>query len=379
MTRKATKTGRELERRVANAYREMGAWKVEHDVELAGNQIDVYVELKTSGHLWHRIAVEAKDRTRPVGVKIVNDFAQIVDLLRRERLIDEGVIVSAVGFTRPARNAAETYGIQLLEPTDLYAMAAAGKEAAPAPTSPVSPAHDLAVAEERTFLKQNIEQCLTQLAEKPLPAQTPLPTPQPGEGEQLPLVEIVTPSGRRVRGWLVEILRDPLHGSIATVLALLVAICTLFWHDIRALLFPTTPTATPTSTVTVANLPEARVGFTVAFSDGVELGVPAGGTLTLTPGEGVLIETSVTVGQLSFPRDLAYQYRAPLGSIPKELVGSRTSYIAPNQPGPDFITVLITDLETGDQILRSINVVVKEKSPQACSPYLFKSKITQKG
>ena len=42
MTGKATKTGKELEQRVANAYRQMGARKVEHDVELAGNQIDVY-------------------------------------------------------------------------------------------------------------------------------------------------------------------------------------------------------------------------------------------------------------------------------------------------------------------------------------------------
>lgn len=42
MTRKAKKTGKELERRVADAYRKMGAKKVEHDVELAGNQIDIY-------------------------------------------------------------------------------------------------------------------------------------------------------------------------------------------------------------------------------------------------------------------------------------------------------------------------------------------------
>ena len=42
MTTKAAKTGKELEQRVANAYRQMGAKKVEHDVELAGNQIDVY-------------------------------------------------------------------------------------------------------------------------------------------------------------------------------------------------------------------------------------------------------------------------------------------------------------------------------------------------
>jgi len=124
-----------------------------------------------------------------------------------------------------------------------------------------------------------------------------------------------------------------------------------------------TPTPSPTSTVTVTNLTEARVRFAITLSNGDELKVPAGGTLTLTPGEGVLVETIITVGQSSFPRDLTYQYLAPGGSIPEELVGPRTSYVAPDQPGPDFITVLITDPETGDEILHSINVVVKKKSP----------------
>jgi hypothetical protein len=143
MTKKATKTGKELERRVADAYREMGACNVEHDVELVGNQIDIYVELETPGRLWHRIAVEAKDWASPVGIDIVNGFADIVDLLRRERLIDEGIIVSASGFSRQARNAARTYGIRLLEPTDLDAMVAEAKvtreKAAPVPIPPMPP------------------------------------------------------------------------------------------------------------------------------------------------------------------------------------------------------------------------------------------------
>ena len=48
------KAGLELERTVAGAYRQMGAWKVEHDIELAGNQIDVYAELETSDRSLHR-------------------------------------------------------------------------------------------------------------------------------------------------------------------------------------------------------------------------------------------------------------------------------------------------------------------------------------
>jgi tetratricopeptide (TPR) repeat protein len=110
---------------------------VEHDVELAGNQIDVYVELETPGHLLHRIAVEAKDYTNPVGIKIINDFEQIVNLMRRERLIDEGIIVSANGFSKQARNATQTYNLRLLEIADLEAQAEEAKaEGRTRPTKP---------------------------------------------------------------------------------------------------------------------------------------------------------------------------------------------------------------------------------------------------
>jgi formylglycine-generating enzyme required for sulfatase activity len=124
MIQETNKTGKELERWVADAYRQMGARKVEHDVEMAGHQIDVYVELEAVDHSLHRIAVEAKDYSSPVGIKIVSDFSDIVDRLRRERLIDEGIVVSAAGFSRPARNAAQTHCIRLLQPADLEVMVA---------------------------------------------------------------------------------------------------------------------------------------------------------------------------------------------------------------------------------------------------------------
>ncbi len=134
-------TGKTLERSIADAYRQMGATKVVHDVEIAGNQIDVYVELPTPGHSVHRVAVEAKDYTKPVGIQIVNDFAQIVNLLHGKHLVDEGVIVSSAGFSKQARNAAETHGIQLFEPADLEAMAGragvAGSAPSPGPATPV--------------------------------------------------------------------------------------------------------------------------------------------------------------------------------------------------------------------------------------------------
>jgi len=143
MTSKATKTGSELERQVTDAYRQMGARKVEHDVELAGNQIDVYVELETPGGLLHRIAVEAKDWSKPVGIDVVNGFALIAGLLRSKGLIDEGIIVSASGFSKQARNAAKEHGIRLLDPADLEAIASPARVAEqtrpPIPIYPPSP------------------------------------------------------------------------------------------------------------------------------------------------------------------------------------------------------------------------------------------------
>ncbi|TEU13407.1 MAG: hypothetical protein E3J21_18705, partial [Anaerolineales bacterium] len=114
---------RAIERRVADACRAIGAWKVEHDVELAGNQIDVYVEMESTDRALHRIAVEVKDWPRPVGVDVINKFALVIKELQSAKLVDEGVIVSVSGFTKEARNAAQTYRIRLVELADLDAIA----------------------------------------------------------------------------------------------------------------------------------------------------------------------------------------------------------------------------------------------------------------
>lgn len=126
-----TKAGTEFERRIADAYRQMGARTVEHVAQLAGNQIDVYVELEAPDRSLHRIAIEAKDWAKPVGIDVVNSFAAIARLLREKGIIDEGVIVSAKGFSKFARDAARNYDIRLLEPTDLDAMVAKAKEVEP--------------------------------------------------------------------------------------------------------------------------------------------------------------------------------------------------------------------------------------------------------
>ncbi len=131
--------GEGLELRVADAYRKMGARKVEHDVQLAGNQIDVYVEQEAPDHTVHRIAIEAKDWKKAVGIGVVNDFAGIVKLLLDKHLVHEGIIVSEKGFTKQGREAAATHGIRLLEVADLDALvaqAAKREEAAGAIKSP---------------------------------------------------------------------------------------------------------------------------------------------------------------------------------------------------------------------------------------------------
>jgi len=116
------KTGKGLEQRVADAYRRMRA-RVEHNVELGGNQIDIYVQMQMPDRGVHRIAVEAKDWSRTVGVDVVNKFALIVENLRNAKLADEGVIVSASGFSKEARNAAKTYSIRLEDLDDLDVVA----------------------------------------------------------------------------------------------------------------------------------------------------------------------------------------------------------------------------------------------------------------
>jgi hypothetical protein len=130
-----TKTGRALEQQVADAYRALGAPHVAHDVELGGHQIDVYVELETADHARHRLAVEAKEYAKPVGIEIVSAFAGVVRNLRALHLIDEGVVVSTAGFSRQARNAAREHGLRLLEPQDLAAMAS-GRAVHPLPLTP---------------------------------------------------------------------------------------------------------------------------------------------------------------------------------------------------------------------------------------------------
>jgi hypothetical protein len=122
------------------------------------------------------------------------------------------------------------------------------------------------------------------------------------------------------------------------------------------------PTSTPIPTpITTVSPPD--VYFIITFASKKQK-IPAGDTLSLKPGETILIETSITTEDQSlFPDNLTYHYFSLRGSIPEKHVGPTASYVAPDQPGPDVITVLIVNQETGDEILSAIFLVVEEKEP----------------
>lgn len=119
--------GWEFERAVAAAYRTLGA-QVQHDVSIAGNQLDLLVQERTPSGSAVRIAVECKAYGRPVGVDVINSFGGLAHLLKQRDLIDRAILVASSGFTRQARLAADAHGIELLEIADLKQRVAGRQE-----------------------------------------------------------------------------------------------------------------------------------------------------------------------------------------------------------------------------------------------------------
>jgi hypothetical protein len=110
--------GYKLERRVAAIFRTLGA-KVEHDVSIAGSQIDLVVREESASGRTITTVIECKSYNRPVGIEIVQSFGSLSHLLRQRNLIDRAMLVSTLGFTRHAREAAKAHDIELLELADL--------------------------------------------------------------------------------------------------------------------------------------------------------------------------------------------------------------------------------------------------------------------
>jgi hypothetical protein len=114
----ASQRGYQFEREVAAIYRALGA-RVEQDVAVAGNQIDVVAEEETRSGSRIKTVIECKYFSRPVGIDVVNQFASLFGLFKGRRLADKATIVTNSGFTKQAREAAEELGIELLEFADL--------------------------------------------------------------------------------------------------------------------------------------------------------------------------------------------------------------------------------------------------------------------
>lgn len=111
-------TWRDFEREVASIFRALGA-SVEHDVAIAGNQIDVVAREETASGRAVTTIIECKAYRRPVGIDVVNSLAGLFSLLKERGKADAAILVSQSGFTRVARDAAEAHGVDLLEIEDL--------------------------------------------------------------------------------------------------------------------------------------------------------------------------------------------------------------------------------------------------------------------
>ncbi|MCA1619208.1 MAG: pentapeptide repeat-containing protein [Acidobacteria bacterium] len=92
----------EFERTVAQVYGELGA-QVEHNKNVGGLQIDVFVIQHTPDGSTIRTAIECKAYKEPIGVSIVVEACSRIINLRAAGLIEKGVIVAYSGFTQDAR------------------------------------------------------------------------------------------------------------------------------------------------------------------------------------------------------------------------------------------------------------------------------------
>ena len=110
-----------LEHAVANFYRELGAKTVKLNLDLGGNQIDVYIEEATASGQIVRSAVECKFYKANVPKDVVIQFGTVAHFLRQMGLIDKAVMVTSKGYTQSASIAAETSGVELLTFQDLEA------------------------------------------------------------------------------------------------------------------------------------------------------------------------------------------------------------------------------------------------------------------
>ena len=98
--------GKEFERRVADFYRSLGC-RVDTNIRLAGQEIDLLVIQYVEGMGPLSFMVECKDWARSIGNQDVQNFAATVSTLRASGKIHSGVLISRSGFTADAKGTAE--------------------------------------------------------------------------------------------------------------------------------------------------------------------------------------------------------------------------------------------------------------------------------
>src|SRR5882672_8402950 len=106
-----------LTRAVAAIYRTLGA-EVDEDISLAGNRIDLLVNL---GHTSEKVryAVECKSYGKLVGLHTLRSFLSVIDLLKERGLVDKGVLISINGFTKEAHRLATDNNLDLIKLSEL--------------------------------------------------------------------------------------------------------------------------------------------------------------------------------------------------------------------------------------------------------------------
>ena len=108
-----------FERTVAELYRLLGAEKVQENVNLAGTQVDIYVEERTKSGQTIRTAIECKYYQRRVPKDVVLQFVSVANFLRQTGKIDKAALVAYQGFTQDAFLAAQAAQVDLIAFADI--------------------------------------------------------------------------------------------------------------------------------------------------------------------------------------------------------------------------------------------------------------------
>lgn len=116
----ATEKGKNLEDEVANIYRQLdGTIEVIQNINIMGIQVDIYIEIESSDGIVSRYAIDAKNYDNPVGTEETRKCIVDFSVLKNANRIDQGIIVSASGFTKDSSAAAIESGVKILHIQDL--------------------------------------------------------------------------------------------------------------------------------------------------------------------------------------------------------------------------------------------------------------------